>query len=178
MFFWPCALDSSIWAEWTAFARSLRIRAWGMWSTWSLTTRGRKRRACTPCWQRSCRTTSVCTNRTTHCLMCGRRLEETKMTFSFMTGLLPAGLSPLFMFCPFPFPLTMLFHSFVNRCGRLTHRISLPYSIIGHGHVERAVKDTYCNSLCGECTHEVRTAGNYTHSDKHAALSNMQVFSH
>uniref|UniRef100_A0A674PED9 Selenoprotein P N-terminal domain-containing protein n=2 Tax=Takifugu rubripes TaxID=31033 RepID=A0A674PED9_TAKRU len=41
-----------------------------------------------------------------------------------------------------------------DRCGRLTHRISLPYSIIGHGHVERAVKDTYCNSLCGECTHE------------------------
>lgn len=53
------------------------------------------------------------------------------------------------------FTLTVLLYPFVNRCGRLTHRISLPYSIIGHGHVERAIKDTYCNSLCGECTHEV-----------------------
>uniref|UniRef100_H3DGX7 Selenoprotein P n=1 Tax=Tetraodon nigroviridis TaxID=99883 RepID=H3DGX7_TETNG len=41
-----------------------------------------------------------------------------------------------------------------DRCGRLTHRISLPYAVIGHGHVEKAVKDTYCSSLCGECTHE------------------------
>lgn len=48
-----------------------------------------------------------------------------------------------------------LFHPFLNRCGRLTHRISLPFSIIEHGHVERAVKDAYCNSLCGECAHEV-----------------------
>lgn len=55
----------------------------------------------------------------------------------------------------FFFSFTMIFHPFINRCGRLAHRISLPYSIIGHGHVERAVKDTYCNSPCGECTHEV-----------------------
>lgn len=46
---------------------------------------------------------------------------------------------------------------FVIRCGRLTHRISLPNSIIGHGHVEQAIKDTYCNRICGECTHEVDT---------------------
>uniref|UniRef100_A0A3Q0R399 Selenoprotein P n=1 Tax=Amphilophus citrinellus TaxID=61819 RepID=A0A3Q0R399_AMPCI len=43
-----------------------------------------------------------------------------------------------------------------DRCGHLTHRISLPYSIIGQGHIERAIKDTYCKRLCGECTHEVQ----------------------
>lgn len=75
------------------------------------------------------------------------------------------------------FSFTMLFHPFINRCGRLAHRISLPYSIIGHGHVERAVKDTYCNSLCGECTHEVRPAGSHMHSNK-LILGNMWVFSH
>ncbi|KAG7489711.1 hypothetical protein JOB18_018357 [Solea senegalensis] len=41
-----------------------------------------------------------------------------------------------------------------DRCGRLTHHISLPYSIIGQGHVEGAIKDTYCNRICGDCTHE------------------------
>lgn len=51
--------------------------------------------------------------------------------------------------------LTMLFNSFVIRCGRLTHHISLPYSVIGIGHVEGAIKDTYCKRICGECTHEV-----------------------
>ncbi|TKS78559.1 Selenoprotein Pa [Collichthys lucidus] len=44
-----------------------------------------------------------------------------------------------------------------DRCGRLTHRISLPYSIIGQGHVESAIKDTYCKRICGECTHERKT---------------------
>lgn len=41
-----------------------------------------------------------------------------------------------------------------DRCGRLTHHISLPYSVIGVGHVEGAIKDAYCKRLCGECTHE------------------------
>lgn len=41
-----------------------------------------------------------------------------------------------------------------DRCGRLTNHISLPYTIIGQGHVESAIKDTYCNRICGECTHE------------------------
>lgn len=41
-----------------------------------------------------------------------------------------------------------------DRCGRLTHHISLPYSIIGQGHVEGAIKDTYCKRICGDCTHE------------------------
>ncbi|KAG8011918.1 Selenoprotein Pa, partial [Nibea albiflora] len=41
-----------------------------------------------------------------------------------------------------------------DRCGRLTHHISLPYTIIGQGHVESAIKDTYCKRICGECTHE------------------------
>uniref|UniRef100_A0A8C4H8B8 Selenoprotein P N-terminal domain-containing protein n=1 Tax=Dicentrarchus labrax TaxID=13489 RepID=A0A8C4H8B8_DICLA len=41
-----------------------------------------------------------------------------------------------------------------DRCGRLTRHISLPYSIIGQGHVESAIKDTYCKRICGECTHE------------------------
>ncbi|KAA8592987.1 hypothetical protein FQN60_018442, partial [Etheostoma spectabile] len=41
-----------------------------------------------------------------------------------------------------------------DRCGRLTHHISLPYSIIGLGHVEGAIKDTYCKRICGDCTHE------------------------
>lgn len=41
-----------------------------------------------------------------------------------------------------------------DRCGRLTHHISLPYSIIGQGHIESAIKDTYCKRTCGDCTHE------------------------
>ncbi|CAB1448764.1 unnamed protein product [Pleuronectes platessa] len=41
-----------------------------------------------------------------------------------------------------------------DRCGRLTHHISLPYSIIGQGHVESGIKDTYCKRMCGDCTHE------------------------
>ncbi|GLD58474.1 selenoprotein P [Lates japonicus] len=41
-----------------------------------------------------------------------------------------------------------------DRCGRLTHHISLPYSIIGQGHVEGAIRDTYCKRICGDCTHE------------------------
>lgn len=41
-----------------------------------------------------------------------------------------------------------------DRCGRLTNHISLPYSIIGQGHVEGAIKDTYCKRICGNCTHE------------------------
>lgn len=41
-----------------------------------------------------------------------------------------------------------------DRCGRLTRQVSLPYSIIGQGHIEGAIKDTYCNRLCGTCTYE------------------------
>ncbi|KAJ0067887.1 hypothetical protein NL108_011661, partial [Boleophthalmus pectinirostris] len=39
-------------------------------------------------------------------------------------------------------------------CGRLTQHISLPYSIIGQGHVEKAIRDTYCTRVCGDCTNE------------------------
>ncbi|KAF3695662.1 Selenoprotein Pa [Channa argus] len=41
-----------------------------------------------------------------------------------------------------------------DRCGRLTHHISLPYSIIGQGHIENAIKETYCKRICGDCIHE------------------------
>lgn len=41
-----------------------------------------------------------------------------------------------------------------DRCGRLTRHISLPYSIIGQGHVEGAIRDTYCKRVCGDCSHE------------------------
>ncbi|RVE68056.1 hypothetical protein OJAV_G00088000 [Oryzias javanicus] len=41
-----------------------------------------------------------------------------------------------------------------DRCGRLTHHLSLPYNIIGHGHVERAIREAYCNRVCGECSFE------------------------
>lgn len=41
-----------------------------------------------------------------------------------------------------------------DRCGRLTHHISLPYSIIGQGHVDSAIKDTYCKRICGDCRYE------------------------
>lgn len=41
-----------------------------------------------------------------------------------------------------------------DRCGRLTNHISLPYSIIGQGHIEGAIRDTYCRRICGDCTHE------------------------
>ncbi|TNN61720.1 Selenoprotein Pa [Liparis tanakae] len=41
-----------------------------------------------------------------------------------------------------------------DRCGRLTEHLSLPYSTIGQGYVERAIKDGYCNRTCGDCAHE------------------------
>jgi len=41
-----------------------------------------------------------------------------------------------------------------DRCGRLTHHVSLPYSIIGQGHIESAIRDTYCKRVCGDCSHE------------------------
>uniref|UniRef100_A0A3Q2PTU2 Selenoprotein P n=1 Tax=Fundulus heteroclitus TaxID=8078 RepID=A0A3Q2PTU2_FUNHE len=44
-----------------------------------------------------------------------------------------------------------------DRCGRLTHHISLPYSVIGHGHIESAIKEAYCNRMCGDCSYEVPT---------------------
>uniref|UniRef100_A0A3Q3VSI8 Selenoprotein P N-terminal domain-containing protein n=1 Tax=Mola mola TaxID=94237 RepID=A0A3Q3VSI8_MOLML len=37
-----------------------------------------------------------------------------------------------------------------DRCGRLTHRISLPYSVIAAGFVESAIKEAYCKHACGE----------------------------
>ncbi|XP_056274199.1 selenoprotein Pa [Pseudoliparis swirei] len=47
-------------------------------------------------------------------------------------------------------------HDFLiyDRCGRLTEHLSLPYSTIGQGFVERAIKDAYCNRTCGHCAHE------------------------
>lgn len=41
-----------------------------------------------------------------------------------------------------------------DRCGRLTDHISLPYSIIGQGHIENAIKQSYCKRPCGDCMHE------------------------
>lgn len=41
-----------------------------------------------------------------------------------------------------------------DRCGRLTRHISLPYSVIGPGHVESGIKEAYCSRTCGDCTHE------------------------
>lgn len=41
-----------------------------------------------------------------------------------------------------------------DRCGRLTNHISLPYTIIGHGHIEKAIREAYCNRTCGDCAHE------------------------
>lgn len=84
------------------------------------------------------------------------------MTFSFMTGLSSVVDSSLTFDERkkrkeeiFFILLTMIFYLFAYRCGRLTQHISLPYSIIGQGHVESAIKDTYCKRICGECTHEV-----------------------
>uniref|UniRef100_A0A3B3DYY8 Selenoprotein P N-terminal domain-containing protein n=1 Tax=Oryzias melastigma TaxID=30732 RepID=A0A3B3DYY8_ORYME len=48
-----------------------------------------------------------------------------------------------------------------DRCGRLTHHLSLPYNIIGHGHVERAIREAYCNRMCGECAFEVHNTLSY-----------------
>lgn len=64
------------------------------------------------------------------------------------------------MHIDFFFKLTVLLHLFVIRCGRLTRHISLPYSIVGTGHMETAIKDTYCKRICGECTHEVQMSRN------------------
>lgn len=154
------SLISLIRAEWTACARSWRVRVWRTWSTWSLTTRGRKHSACTPCWNRDSQSTSLCTNRKSNSLMSGGHWAEGKMTFSFMTGLLPVVDTFIFTFSflffyVFYFLITILFYPLLIRCGRLTHHISLPYSVIGVGHVEGAIKDTYCKRMCGECTHEV-----------------------
>lgn len=38
-----------------------------------------------------------------------------------------------------------------DRCGRLTSHISLPYSIIGQGNIETAIRDAYCKPICGDC---------------------------
>ncbi|CAL8249254.1 unnamed protein product [Merluccius merluccius] len=41
-----------------------------------------------------------------------------------------------------------------DRCGLLTFHVSLPYSIIGQGHIEDAIKATYCKRICPDCPHE------------------------
>ncbi|KAK6306079.1 hypothetical protein J4Q44_G00230040 [Coregonus suidteri] len=41
-----------------------------------------------------------------------------------------------------------------DRCGRLTHHISLPFSILGTHYVENAIKETYCQRICGDCMYE------------------------
>jgi len=41
-----------------------------------------------------------------------------------------------------------------DRCGRLTNHLSLPYTIIGQGHIEKAIKEAYCSRTCGDCVHE------------------------
>ncbi|KAL7827225.1 hypothetical protein SRHO_G00329430 [Serrasalmus rhombeus] len=41
-----------------------------------------------------------------------------------------------------------------DRCGRLTHHLSLPYTILSQPYVEDAIRSTYCDGICGECTME------------------------
>ncbi|KAK3540157.1 hypothetical protein QTP70_027058 [Hemibagrus guttatus] len=41
-----------------------------------------------------------------------------------------------------------------DRCGRLTHHLSLPYTILSQPHVEEAIRNTYCSSVCGDCNLE------------------------
>lgn len=41
-----------------------------------------------------------------------------------------------------------------DRCGRLTYHLSLPYTILSHPHVEEAIRLTYCDGICGECSIE------------------------
>ncbi|KTF86565.1 hypothetical protein cypCar_00008151, partial [Cyprinus carpio] len=43
-----------------------------------------------------------------------------------------------------------------DRCGRLTYHLSLPYTILSHPHVEEAIRRTYCDGVCGECSIEVK----------------------
>ncbi|MCI4381355.1 hypothetical protein PGIGA_G00250930 [Pangasianodon gigas] len=38
-----------------------------------------------------------------------------------------------------------------DRCGRLTHHLSLPYTILSQPHVEDAIRNTYCTAVCGDC---------------------------
>ncbi|KAK2840550.1 hypothetical protein Q7C36_012129 [Tachysurus vachellii] len=38
-----------------------------------------------------------------------------------------------------------------DRCGRLTHHLSLPYTILSQPHVEEAIRNTYCTAVCGDC---------------------------
>uniref|UniRef100_A0A672SBG3 Selenoprotein P N-terminal domain-containing protein n=1 Tax=Sinocyclocheilus grahami TaxID=75366 RepID=A0A672SBG3_SINGR len=41
-----------------------------------------------------------------------------------------------------------------DRCGRLTYHLSLPYTNLSHPHVEEAIRLTYCDGICGECSIE------------------------
>ncbi|KAF5895810.1 selenoprotein P, partial [Clarias magur] len=41
-----------------------------------------------------------------------------------------------------------------DRCGRLTHHLSLPYTILSQPHVEEAIRNTYCTGMCGDCVLE------------------------
>lgn len=78
------------------------------------------------------------------------------MTFSFMTGFITVFDSlDLSYTLLLPSVFTVHFYHFAIRCGHLTSKISLPYSIIGQGHVEGAIKEAYCNRICGDCIHEV-----------------------
>lgn len=38
-----------------------------------------------------------------------------------------------------------------DRCGRLTHHLSMPYTILSQPHVEEAIRNAYCAAVCGEC---------------------------
>lgn len=41
-----------------------------------------------------------------------------------------------------------------DRCGRLVKHIGLPFAFLQFSYVENAIKQVYCDSLCGECKHK------------------------
>lgn len=42
-----------------------------------------------------------------------------------------------------------------DRCGRLVKHIGLPFSFLQFSYVEDAIKSAYCESSCGECSHQI-----------------------
>uniref|UniRef100_A0A8D2IJS8 Selenoprotein P n=1 Tax=Varanus komodoensis TaxID=61221 RepID=A0A8D2IJS8_VARKO len=42
-----------------------------------------------------------------------------------------------------------------DRCGRLVYHLGLPYSFLSFPYVEEAIRITYCESKCGNCSYLV-----------------------
>uniref|UniRef100_A0A671PHS2 Selenoprotein P N-terminal domain-containing protein n=1 Tax=Sinocyclocheilus anshuiensis TaxID=1608454 RepID=A0A671PHS2_9TELE len=64
-----------------------------------------------------------------------------------------------------------------DRCGRLTYHLSLPYTNLSHPHVEEAIRLTYCDGICGECSIELNTSYKYEQNKNIFFLSIIFIYS-